>query len=208
MHSHTDPNINIHIETPTTTARGRVGVQGVAGGREEGSSGTIRARERARPPRTLGLIGFLFLSLCGPLSNPLPSSPVSVSGSLHLPSYFLFLCVLMSVRLPPPRVSLSPPPPRSHLPPAPMLGVSSPPFPQPSAPTPFSLSPSIPSLSIIPSSSPFLCSLPSTHTPCFSLPRVLGCTLFLSLGTSSLPQASIEKEGVTLVAILCTHKHW
>lgn len=116
-HSHTDPNIYIHIETPTTTARGRVGVQGVAGGREEGSSGTIRARERARPPRTLGLIGFLFLSLCGPLSNPLPSSPVSVSGSLHLPSYFLFLCVLMSVRLPPPRVSLSPPPPRSHLPP-------------------------------------------------------------------------------------------
>lgn len=89
-----------------------------------------------------------------------------------------------------------------------MLGVSSPPFPQPSAPTPFSLSPSIPSLSIIPSSSPFLCSLPSTHAPCFSLPRVLGRTLFLSLSTSSLPQASIEKEGVTLVAILCTHKHW
>lgn len=69
------------------------------------------------------------------------------------------------------------------------------------------LSPPAPSPPSASSLHPLLSSPPA---PTLLTPAALSvpCILLPSLQTSSLPQASIEKEGVTLVAILCTHKHW
>lgn len=77
------------------------------------------------PPKTVGLVGFLCLPLCGPfLAIFLLSSPLPMSGMLHLSLPFLVpVCAYTSV--PAPLLHL---PTLSHVP---MLGLSYPPFPIP-----------------------------------------------------------------------------
>lgn len=130
------------------------------------------------------------------LSGPLLSSSVSVwVSSSFLPISYFSVCTGMCVPL-----FLESP--SAHLPivsPVSRLSLCcccllpSTLLPTPSFPS------SIPSLSLI------FPALPSSPGTCAPVPC---CTPLFSLSTSSLPQASIEKEGVNLVAILCTHKHW
>lgn len=164
--------------------------QGWAG--EDSRGGTLGRGMLTQDP---GLGFLLSLTLCGPFLTLFSHLCRSVSGSLHLSFPLLIsLCACVpGCSLPlglPPRTSPSSPlcagsasaaripPALSSLPPHPLA--ASPPW---------------------PSSSPLSPSSPSTCAP--AARRALP-----SVSTSSLPQASIEKEGVNLVAILCTHKHW
>lgn len=170
-----------------------VSVQGMAGGRGE-LWGNWSQRARAANPGPWSR-AYPSISLCAPLSSFLIA--VSIWVTLPLPrlsSFCLSMCLCVWF---PPGVSLSTSPPS----PAPVLGLSCPAF-SPARP----LLPA-PVLSSSPSSLPGLLSAQHPR-PCLPLPRVSLCTQLPSLSTSSLSQASIEKEGVTLVAILCTHKHW
>lgn len=166
-----------HADTHRGTHNHSMGERSVSrawleAGRRGGSNGGTVAEGAC--PRTQGVVSFLHLSLCGLLSDPLFSLPLSVSIQVSLtfpPISYLSVCVCLCVC----PLHKSPP----SLVPIPSL--SCPPFPRPALPTlcirPLLclLSPCFPPLS------------PGTHGPCSPL---------LSLCASSPPRLPLRRKAL------------